>query len=404
MKVRFLERDAIARNLKRLMDSYDEYYWAVAWGTENKLVDQLVSNSKKTKQLIFGTDFYQTSPGLLERFKGKKFARVMPNNSGGTFHPKVYMFIKGDKAAAIVGSANFTRGGISVNAEAALYIEGEVMDDAITDIRAMVAQAWKSAMEIDQDFLDGYSIHYLATAKHRKELEKPRKAPKAKPGAKNKKLQLWSWGEYSKEVRKDPSHLFNARLALLREARRMLSSVDEFSDLSPDERRAIAGILSYGKEHRPGEPIVGWKCFGSMSGAGEFSNIVIESPKYLSEALGHIPLTGEVTKAQYDRYIACFRKAFIGKKREGGVPTASRLLAMKRPDTFVCIDSKNRRDLGSDLGFAQSMLNFEKYWNEVVMPISESVWWLSDRPSGADGALWDGRAAMLDAIYYDEGE
>lgn len=402
MKVLFLDRSGIARTLKKLMAEYDEYYWAVAWGTKNTLSDELAANPKKIKQLIFGTHFYQTDPKLLERFLGKKFARVMPNDPGGTFHPKVYLFIKGNKAAAIVGSANFTRGGMKKNTEAALYIDTSANDSSIADIFMMLDGAWEESVKIDREFLDGYTVQHNATAHHRKELQRERKVRKPKSNAKHKGLQLWSWDEYAKKVKGDPFLSFSERISLLREARRLFASVGSFSALSDDARRGIGGFLGKGVPHQNNSPALDWGWFGSMKGAGSYKSLVVNNSKYLSEALDQIPLTGDVRKEQFDRYITLFTKAFRNEEREGRVPTASRLLAMKRPDVFICIDSKNRKGLSDDLGFSPTTLDFEKYWDEVVMPISESLWWHSDRPSGSDGALWDGRAAMLDAIYYAE--
>ena len=403
MNVKFLGRAAIARTLKKLMATYDEYYWAVAWGTENKLSDELVDNAKKIKQLIFGTHFYQTDPKLLVRFQDKRFARVMPNDARGTFHPKVYLFLKGNQAAAIVGSANFTQGGVEANNEAALLIEGKKTDGAITDIMTMIGHAWEVSVYIDQEFLDRYRVQYQATARHRKALQKDRKIIKSKPNAKHSGLQLWSWAEYVRRVKNDPYHSFNGRLAVLQEARRLFSRTDHFSGLDENERRALAGFLGLGKEHSQGKKVVDWGWFGSMKGAGDFKSLILDNNKWISAALDYIPLTGELQEEQYANFIDCFIKAFARKSHKGGVATASRLLAMRRPDTFICINSQNRTLLGADLGFAHSTLDFDKYWYNVIEPIMESIWWQSDRPSGEDGKLWDGRAAMLDAIYYEEG-
>lgn len=74
---------------------------------------------------------------------------------------------------------------------------------------------------------------------------------------------------------------------------------------------------------------------------------------------------------------------------------------MKRPDQFVCVDERNIRLMSEDLGFAPTTLNFEKYWAEIIEPIMQARWWLVRRPPGTEGRIWDARAAMLDAIYYE---
>jgi len=401
MKVTFLVQAGITSALKELMQGFDEFYWAVAWGTENKLAVDLVSDKKKIKRLIFGTHFYQSDPNLLERFKNEKFARVMPNDATGTFHPKVYLFIKGDKAAVVVGSANFTNGAMNKNNEAAVLIEGATTDETMVRVRKMVDEVWSSGDEIDQEFLDDYRLQHHATARHRKELEKQRKNVKPGKGAANKKFRFWSWDEYKKEVKEDRYHFYDGRLKLLKEARELFVKADSFLELGDDELRAIAGFLGKGISLRKGG-VDEWGWFGSMKGAGDFKNLILTRNQYISDALETIPMIGEVSKDQFDGYIKLFNKAFAKASHKGGVPTASRLLSMKRPDMFVCVNNKNRTKLGKDLGFAPTTLTFDKYWDDVIMPITESVWWQATRPSGKDGQLWDGRTAMLDSIYYEE--
>lgn len=400
MKVTLLNQAGITSELKKLMKAFDEFYWAVAWGTENKLVTDLVADRNKIKRLIFGTHFYQSDPNLLERFIGETFARVMPNDAAGTFHPKVYLFIKDDKAAAIVGSANFTNGAMNKNNEAAILLEGNSTDETFVGIKTMVNEEWGRGGLIDQEFLDNYRLHYRATASHRRALEKQRKIIKPSKDSANKELLKWSWDEYARKVRSYRFGAYDGRIKLLQEAHEIFYRISSFSELDKIERRAIAGVLGDGTSIRDGG-VGTWRWFGSMMGMGDFQNLINSNNNSISEALDKIPLSGEVTKEQFDEYIALFQKAFADSVRTGGVATASRLLAMKRPDTFVCIDGKNRKGLGQDLGFAHSTLNFEKYWDEIIMPITESVWWQTSRPNGQDGLLWDGRAAMLDSIYYE---
>lgn len=400
MKVTFLEQAGITNELKKLMKAFNEFYWAVAWGTENKLVDDLVADKGKIKQLIFGTHFYQSDPNLLERFKDAKFAGVMPNDAAGTFHPKVFLFIKGSKAAAIIGSANFTNGAMNRNNEAAILLEGDKSDEVMVSARKMVDAAWDRAVEIDRDFLDNYRLHYRATAAHRKALEKQRKIVKPSKDAANKGLLTWSWKEYAHKVRCDRFGAYDGRIALLQEAGEMFLRINSFDELEKQERRAIAGLLKGGSVLRVGGTDT-WGWFGSMMGMGDFQSLINSNSNYISEALDKIPLRGDVTKEQFDEYIDLFQRAFLHTVRKGGVPTASRLLAMKRPDTFVCIDVQNRVGLGKDLGFAPTTLTFDKYWDGVVMPITASTWWQTARPNGKYGLLWDGRAAMLDSIYYE---
>ena len=75
---------------------------------------------------------------------------------------------------------------------------------------------------------------------------------------------------------------------------------------------------------------------------------------------------------------------------------------MKRPDMLVCISKPNKQGISNDLAFSASTLNLENYWDRVVEPIGRSPWFNEERPvSGQLADLWDGRVAMLDAIYYE---
>lgn len=397
MKVKFLNQHGITKELRKLMKDFDGFYWAVAWGTGNQLSDELIKYKDKIKRLIFGTHFYQTDPTLLEKFMSEECARIMPNDAVGIFHPKVYLFISAAKSAAIVGSANFTNSAMTRNSEAAILLEGESSDGVFINIKEMVDKAWHDGNIIDQEFLDNYKLHYNATLFYRRELGKQRSNTKPKKDARNKDLRIWSWNEFLDRIKRTPPRQYEERLSLLQEARKMFLKVKTFSELDDVKRRAIAGFPDGGYLKSSG---INWKYFGSMVGQGDFKNLILNKNKYISDALDEIPLSGEIRKDWFDKYIISFERAFEGKSHKGGVPTASRLLAMRRPDTFLCIDSANRVGLGKDLGFAPTTLNFKKYWDNVIMPITESPWWQTPRPNGEEGLLWDGRVSMLDSIYY----
>ena len=141
--------------------------------------------------------------------------------------------------------------------------------------------------------------------------------------------------------------------------------------------------------------------FGSMGASGTFANLVIEAPKGISDALDFIPLMGAVTQHHYDPYCKAFIAAFHQDGRVGGLPTATRLLAMKRHNAFVCIDSANRKDLCENFGVSPCTTNLANYWQRIVEPMHGDAWWWHSQPTNAaDAEIWFGRAALLDAIYY----
>ena len=138
-----------------------------------------------------------------------------------------------------------------------------------------------------------------------------------------------------------------------------------------------------------------------MRGVGYFFEAVNDNNLHLSNALDAIPLTGLVSRAQYLDYIAQYIKAFPNGR--DGVSTASRLLALKRPDYFVCLSSKNQDRLIAEFGIKKSSLDYEGYWDEVIGRIQDSPWWNSPEPKEPRALkAWQGRAAMLDSIFYEE--
>lgn len=136
-----------------------------------------------------------------------------------------------------------------------------------------------------------------------------------------------------------------------------------------------------------------------MVGSGRFKNRIIENEIRISEALDEIPLSGQITKAHYDRYIRHFSTVFKGNY----IGTSTRLLAMKRPDIFVCLDNKNRKALCEAFGIKKSNLDYESYWDDIVLRIYDSDWWLNPQPKDdLEKRISSSRAALLDSLYYEE--
>ena len=135
-----------------------------------------------------------------------------------------------------------------------------------------------------------------------------------------------------------------------------------------------------------------------MNGSGRFYNRINENDINISNALDQIPLKGQITKTHYDDYIKNFKKTFSGNF----IGTSSRLLAMKRPDTFVCVDSKNRVKLCKKFGITQSGMDYERYWTDIIERIFDSDWWLNPKPlRKREELIRESRAAFRDSLYYE---
>jgi HKD family nuclease len=400
VKAKFLTGVDIERALSRLMKEHDQFHWAVAWGGGTVLAKELIAQSDKIRQVVFGIAFSQTDPDLIDKLVGRRNCYVATKFKGGTFHPKVYCFQSGDRVAAIIGSANFTRGGMGPNLEAAVELTGAATDAALKDALDFVKGSVAHAEKVTAELAKRYRMSCKLAARKPKPPRDPLAAlASLSEGALSSPLLAMSWDEYVSAVRSSSQHPVDDSLGLLRVAQKWLASARSFGDLTAPQRKAIAGTLGE-YQKTDAELARDWGWFGSMRGAGDFANRVEENDRHLARALDGIPGKGAVSRAHYDRFAEEFVKAFANSSRTGGVRTASRLLAMKRPDNFLCVSQPNLTLASGQLGFAKSTLDLANYWDKVVEPIRASEWWSADKPRGSTGDLWEGRAAMLDAIFY----
>lgn len=401
MKIEFLNAKTTSEAIRKLMRDHDEFHWAVAWGTTNDLTQEMLRATNKFRNVTFGVAFSQTDPDVIDALVGVKHARVATKFHGGTYHPKVYCFRSKTKAAAVVGSANFTRGGLDKNHEAAVLIKGDPNDPFFRDLLNFAAESAGYGETITKDFAATYRLSHQRASR----MPKPPRDPLANLTAPQRKalqsqILSLSWNQYvgavySSSALHDPAE----SLQLLRIAQKWFAAVPSFSDLSAAQRKAVAGVI--GERQKTDKELKrDWGWFGSMKGAGDFANRIDENDQYLAKAVNSIPQKGEVLKEHYDRFLELFAKAFANSERGGQVPTASRLLAMKRPDTFLCVCSPNREEAARQLGFSKSTLKLDDYWEKVVEPIRLSEWYNEEKPAGKHGDLWESRVAMLDTIFY----
>ena len=112
--------------------------------------------------MVVGTDFQLTELELLHRFDGIDRADLRVRYSLGdrTFHPKVYLVERGAKQIAYVGSANFTRGGLRRNVEAAVRLEGSGEDAPIVQAHQLFRR-WADSplvVPLDAEFEEQYQL------------------------------------------------------------------------------------------------------------------------------------------------------------------------------------------------------------------------------------------------------
>lgn len=383
----------------RLIKQYDNFYWATAWASSGtKIFNDLITNKIKIQKLVVGIHFYQTHPDFIEAFLNNNKVRFIQQPEG-TFHPKLYLFTdRINKWELIIGSANFTSEAFSRNTEANLIITHKDNNSSNTYLNAIKL--------VNQTFSGGITFKKTDLNEYRKTWENHRQKIKSlsgKYGSKKRnpkpiheiRMINRSWDEFMNEVRIEPNHGLDRRLRVINIAQELFKSVNHFNELKEDQRKFIAGIPNNldldGAEN--------WGYFGSMKGAGNFKKKIKENHINISKALDQIPLSGQITKRHYENYIKYFTQTFTGNY----IATATRLLTMKRPDTFICFDSKNKSALCKDFGIIQNGLDYERYWDDIVERIYDSDWWQNPNPKNeTEEKVSDARAAFLDSLYYEE--
>ncbi|MCY0880844.1 MAG: hypothetical protein OWS74_02525 [Firmicutes bacterium] len=178
------------------------------------------------------------------------------------------------------------------------------------------------------------------------------------------------------------------------------SQTSSFAQIPLQGRQGIAGTLPPDTDR--------W--FGWMGAAGRFMALVNQQPSALALWIDAIPVTGPVTCAQIEKYM-------IGMLGIDGISiaTATRLLAMKRPDYCLPITSTNYDKLKSSVlgpfcpprslknkGFPE-ISRVAQLYVALLAKIWSTPWWQAPTPAtaGWPHTLWQGRVAMLDAIFYD---
>ena len=402
MKIDFIRPLEVDSILRSLIIKYEEIHWAVAWGSYTDTARLLIRHNDKFRNVSFGIAFSQTDPKLIKKMVGLDNVRVVKKYPGGTFHPKVYAFRSGNDAAAVIGSANFTIGGLGRNSEAAVLVEGDTKSSFFKEIFSFVKDSAQLGVPITSEFASIYEAAFRRASKFKQPAHDPLD-DFGKMDATSLALPLVSmtWSQFSREVRASRHHNVDDSLALLRIAQKWFASVPSFSNLSTGRRQALAGTIVNKEERKLPDEGREWGWFGSMRGMGDFARLINANDPNIARAIDAIPQKGEVSREHFITFVENFQGAFDDADRVGGYATASRLLAMKRPDVFVCICKPNIVEASRQMGFSRTTLKLEDCWDKVVEVIRHADWYNIEKQSGEfGGALWESRAAMLDAILY----
>jgi hypothetical protein len=291
---------------------------------------------------------------------------------------------------AIVGSANLTYNGFSVNQEACVIIGDEDKDSENTyyAMHNYIDGLWSRSSKLTADDIANYKNSHYKQIKASQKANTDFKPWKLDQAA----IDDMTWDEYIKKVYAEnlnnPGAVEN-RLKLLKRARTLFASASGFNSLHYPDRACLAG---YKGRFDTNPDDIDCFFFGSTTRATTFTHD-IKCKGRMSKAIDVIPLKGKIKLSMYEDYCSYFEGNPIG--------SATRLLAIKRPDVFVCINNKNKELLCNDFGISVSKLNLKNYWDLIICRIQDSKWFNDNRSlKGDEKVIKEFQVAMLDSLYY----
>jgi len=111
-------------------------------------------------RILAGGDFAQTEPNALQFFRelgGNCEVRLVTSSGVEGFHPKCYLVYSGETAALIIGSSNFTSGGLQGNIELNVRLNLPVTDRTILVAQQIFENLWKQTPPLTERVFADYT-------------------------------------------------------------------------------------------------------------------------------------------------------------------------------------------------------------------------------------------------------
>lgn len=159
-------RSLLSRLTSELLDEKWESFWGAAAfaresGNDSQLLSALAHFLARGGKVVmtvgadvFGSGSYgsdmEAVRTLLATFDAHERAKLfLYHEQGRTFHPKIYLFTGREEALVIVGSSNWTKGGLSENVEASvvLHLDLSVPEQqaALDELISVFEEYWMEA-------------------------------------------------------------------------------------------------------------------------------------------------------------------------------------------------------------------------------------------------------------------
>jgi HKD family nuclease len=379
MDVRWLAASERIRELSELLEWASEVQVAYAWVSAAGASEHwtlLHEHREKLTTVVVGTDFDRTDPlALRDLLEWGLDARVhrAPN---GVFHPKLIVGLRGRQARAIVGSSNFTVGGFAANAESNLAVTGPRSAATIQGMLESLRGWHRAGGRITPAWLDEYAERYKLRRREwlRRSLPDDGSFPVAEDLDR-------PWPEYFRLVTREADSLMEAEYFT-----KELSSGRSFLDLSDEEVHIVGGYGGKGS---------GW--YGPVRHRGVMRHFR-DSRRRIAQALDPVPLSGQgapLVRAARRCLEQLTRLSYVG------LPSATRLLAAKRPDAFFCLNHANESRVKELFGRGLADNRDTDGYIALHEAIWQMRWFQSPRPREPEQRrAWDLRVLLIDRLLY----
>jgi len=220
-----------------------------------------------------------------------------------------------------------------------------------------------------------------------------------------KMATLLPWPSFAAFVKENKVvHSFDERIALLNHVQKM--GFEDVDNMIEEDRLVIAG--KHTAKHEPSLYPFDVEWFVSTKSQKAFSQLFAEHSVKFINALSAIPHEGEITKQDYDNFVSQIGDIYQSHALEEKLTLTpiTRLLSMKRPDTFVAMNSQKMEIYSAAFNLPRmNNQSFDDYWVFVNDIISNLAWAKSVLPEDEQEQItWSFRAILLDMFFFADEE
>ena len=410
----FLTTGALESRFKERLAGADRVDIATAWATCGPVLEMLCKAAKRKRvkvRAIVGTYGNATHPDALERLRDIGELRLVERNRA-MFHPKVYIFkaTKGD--CAWIGSANFTGAGFARNEEAVQ--ETEDVAGAVNWFK----RRWKDCGPLNPGAIEAYR-------KRRRKQGVSRSLSglvgRSESGTGDRLAYLREadgWKEYARALRKCEESWLDEGYgwSVLGQTCSYVHTIEEGKEIArrtswvgiTDEERTILLGLRDGVNGT-------WGLLGTLGGAGKVNGIFNRSTIAANGViLGRVRDAIEIVISARDRDfpdVAMKALEQIGGEKRFSYGTATRLLALARPDRLVSVNKGSREGLakafrvrrrsGKGFDLSPTTLGRPENYRLLLERLYAAPWYGGPPGRGKrERQLWNMRAALVDSFVY----